>query len=864
MVTAAERDRRRPRALRRAEDGRSLTRDEVAALLTATGDDLARLVAHAGAVRDKAPWYAEGAWGRAPDGRRRVTYSRKVFVPLTHLCRDACGYCTFAWPPKGDVPAYMSPDEVLDVVRAGRDAGCTEALFTLGDRPEERYPAARAWLDARGYDSTVAYLRAVAIRVVEETGLLPHLNPGVLSWSELALLRPVAASMGLMLESTSTRLLERGQAHHHAPDKDPAVRLRMLEDAGRLAVPFTSGLLVGIGETPEERADTLLALREAHRRYGHLQEVIVQHFVPKPDTAMRDHRPPSPDAVLAAVAAARVVLGPTVHVQAPPNLTPGGEADLLAAGIDDLGGVSPVTPDHVNPEMPWPHLDALAERTAAAGFALTQRLCVYPEWATRPDPWLDPRIAGPVAALADPTGLALPGVVPAGVPWQEPTLTLRDTTTAMAAVIDGDEAGGSAADGRNARTADAEDDLHRAVYGDLHAVTESYNRAGPQVDWTPRHVLGRDVAAALATAQRGVVLDDDVARRLFEASGRELAALERAADELRRELVGDTVTYVVNRNLNFTNVCYVGCRFCAFAQRRDDPDAYTLGMDQIADRVAEAWDRGATEVCMQGGIHPDLPGDHYFRVLDAVKGRVPDMHVHAFSPMEVVNGASRLGISIRDWLVEARDRGLGSIPGTAAEILDDDVRWVLTKGKLPADTWEEVVRTAHDVGLPSSSTMMYGHVDHPGHWVAHIKRLRTIQEDTGGFTEFVPLPFVHQLAPIYLAGVARPGSTPEEDRRVHAIARLLLAGAIDHVQVSWVKLGLDGAATLLQGGADDLGGTLMEETISRMAGSDHGVAHTVAELRATIEGIGRTAAERSTTYDRVDPGGIRTRVEDAA
>ncbi len=861
MVDQQERDRRRPRALRRAEDGRSLTRDEVAALLTATGDDLDRLVAQAGAVRDRAPWFADGGWGRTPDGGRRVTYSRKVFVPLTHLCRDACGYCTFAWPPKGDVPAYLSPDEVLEIARRGQEAGCKEALFTLGDRPEERYPAARSWLDAHGYDSTVAYLRSVAIRVIEETGLLPHLNPGVLSWSELSLLRPVAASMGLMLESTSERLLQKGEAHANAPDKDPAVRLRMLEDAGRLAIPFTSGLLIGIGETPEERADTLLALRDAHRRYGHLQEVIVQHFVPKPDTAMRDRPSPPEHEVLAAVAAARLVLGPTVHVQAPPNLSPGGEARLLAAGIDDLGGVSPITPDHVNPEKPWPHLDALAERTAAAGFELTERLCVYPEWATRPDPWLDSRMAGPVADLATPEGLARSGHVPEPQPWQAPVLTLQDTTAAMDAVISGDEAGGSAADGRNARSAAAEDDLHRAVYGDIAEVAATYRRdEGPRV--TPGSDLSRDVAAALAAAQGGTVLDDDAARLLFDAEGADLEALARAADEVRADRVGDEVTYVVNRNLNFTNVCYVGCRFCAFAQRRDDPDAYTLGMDQIAARVRDARDRGATEVCMQGGIHPDLPADHYFRVLDTVREATPELHVHAFSPMEVVNGAAKLGVSIREWLTEARDRGLGSIPGTAAEILDDEVRWVLTKGKLPADTWEEVVRTAHDVGLPSSSTMMYGHVDHPGHWVAHIKRLRSIQEDTGGFTEFVPLPFVHQLAPIYLAGVARPGSTPDEDRRVHAVARLLLQGAIDHVQTSWVKLGLEGAQVMLRGGADDLGGTLMEETISRMAGSDHGVSHTPEELEGAIRGIDRTPRERTTTYGVVERAataeGVRT------
>ncbi len=842
-----------PRALHRAEQGRTLRADEATALLTARDGDLDRLLVVAGRVRDAAPWYAEGAWGRAPDGRRRVTYSRKVFVPLTHLCRDACGYCTFAWPPHGDVPAFLGPDEVLDVARRGQQAGCKEVLFTLGEQPEQRYPVARDWLQARGYETTLEYLRAVAILVIEETGLLPHLNPGVLSWEQLATLKQVAASMGMMLESTSTRLLERGQAHFAAPDKDPQVRLRTLQDAGRLSVPFTSGLLVGIGETLAERTDTLLALRDVHRRYGHLQEVIVQNFRAKPDTAMRDHPEPDLEEVLATVATARVLLGPTLHLQAPPNLSPDTYGDLLRAGIDDWGGVSPVTPDHVNPEAPWPHLDELADRSAAHGFVLTERLCVYPEQVTCPDPWLAGRMRGPVAALADASGLARPGARPEPHPWQDAEVVSVELSGAMAAVIDGDESDGSAADGRNARSAAADDDLHRAVYGDLHVIADGVLAANaPRTVVPPRTAIRREVAAALDRAQRGVVLDDVEVARLFDTSGVELDALAAAADELRAQRVGDTVTYVVNRNLNFTNVCYTGCRFCAFAQRRDDPDAYQLSLDDIADRVEQAWQAGATEVCMQGGIHPDLPGDYYFAVLDAIRARVPDIHIHAFSPMEVVNGATRLGIPVREWLTEARDRGLDSIPGTAAEILDDEVRWVLTKGKLPAAAWVEVVTTAHEVGLPSSSTMMYGHVDEPRHWIAHLKLLRRIQEDTGGFTEFVPLPFVHQLAPIYLAGVARPGSTWEEDRQVHAIARLLLAGAIDHVQVSWVKLGLHRAVDLLRGGCDDLGGTLMEETISRMAGSQHGVALTPERLAEAARVAGRPVRERTTVYGLVE------------
>ena len=850
-----------PRALRRAEDGRALTRSEGAALFTARGEDLERLMAIARQVREAAPWYADGAWGRASDGRLRVTYSRKVFIPLTHLCRDSCGYCTFAHPPRGDVPAFLAPESVLDIARAGAAAGCREALFTLGDRPELRYPAAAAWLAARGYDSTLEYLRAMSILVIEETGLLPHLNPGLMGWADVASLKQVAPSMGIMLEQVTDRLHAPGGAHHHAPTKRAEVRLRTLEDAGRLSVPFTSGMLIGIGETPGERVDTLRALLATHRRYGHLQEVIVQNFRAKPDTAMRAAPEPDADEMVATVAASRILLGPTLHLQAPPNLSPDDLPRVLAAGIDDWGGVSPVTPDHVNPEAPWPALERLAAVSASGGFVLTERLTVYPEYVMTPDPWLAGRMRGPVAALAGVDGLADPAVRAAGIAWQEPVVEPHGMTAAMRAVVDGveGESGpGSAADGRNARRADRDDAVHRAVFGDVHAVAEGVVASNaPRPEAPPRSRIRRAVASALARAGRGTVLDDAEALLLLETTGVELEAFTRVADEVREERVGPLVTYVVNRNINATNVCYVGCRFCAFAQRRDDPDAYTLSLDEVADRAEEAWESGATEVCIQSGIHPDLPGDHAFRILDAVRSRVPGIHVHAFSPMEVVSGASSLGIGVREWLEEARTRGLGSIPGTAAEILDDEVRWVLTKGKLPTAQWIEVVSTAHDLGIPSTSTMMYGHVDEPRHWVAHLKLLRALQETSGGFTEFVPLPFVHQLAPIYLAGVARPGSTFVEDRRVHALARLLLAGAIDNVQLSWVKLGLGAAGVLLKGGCNDLGGTLMEETISRMAGSGHGVRQSPEDLEGAARAIGRPVAQRTTDYRMVVPASPR-------
>ncbi|MDA2983990.1 MAG: bifunctional FO biosynthesis protein CofGH [Actinomycetota bacterium] len=859
--SADELTRTLPRALRRAQDGRALTRTEAAALFTARGEHLERLIAIAGTIRAAAPWYREGAWGRAPDGRPRVTYSRKVFIPLTHLCRDACGYCTFAHPPRADSPAFLSPEAVLAIARAGAAAGCREALFTLGDRPEERYPSAHEWLAARGYASTLEYLRAMAILVIEETGLLPHLNPGLLAWSDLASLKQVAPSMGIMLEQVSDRLHEPGGAHRHAPTKRADVRLRTLEDAGRLAVPFTSGMLIGIGETPGERVDTLRALRDTHRRYGHLQEVIVQNFRAKPDTAMRDAPEPDGDEMVAAVATARIVLGPTMHLQAPPNLSPDDLGRVLAAGIDDWGGVSPVTPDHVNPEAPWPELERLAAVSEAGGFVLSERLTVYPEYASTPDPWLAGRMRGPVAALAGRDGLADVTTRAVGQAWQDPVVVPHGMTAAMRAVIEGDGHGDGpdAADGRNARAADRDDAVHRAVFGDVHAVAEGVVATNaPRVEAPPRSRIRRDVARVLALAAGGTVLDDADALLLFSTTGVELEALARTADEVREERVGPLVTYVVNRNINATNICYVGCRFCAFAQRRDDPDAYTLSLEEVADRAEEAWAVGATEVCIQSGIHPDLPGDHAFRILDAVKARVPGMHVHAFSPMEVVSGAGQMGIGVREWLEEARARGLGSIPGTAAEILDDEVRWVLTKGKLPTAQWIEVVTTAHALGIPSTSTMMYGHVDEPHHWVAHLKLLRRLQEQSGGFTEFVPLPFVHQLAPIYLAGIARPGSTFEEDRRVHAVARLLLAGAIDNVQLSWVKLGLDAAGVLLEGGCNDLGGTLMEETISRMAGSAHGVRQSPEALEAAARATGRPVAQRMTDYTLVGvPAGSR-------
>ncbi|MGU3293763.1 bifunctional FO biosynthesis protein CofGH [Williamsia sp. M5A3_1d] len=825
------------RALRRVRDGATVNADEAAVLLAARGDDLADLCASAARVRDA---------GLVAAGReRQVTYSRKVFIPLTRLCRDRCHYCTFVTVPgklarDGHGP-FLEMDEVLDIARRGAELGCKEALFTLGDRPEDRWPEAAQWLDERGYDSTLDYVRAASIRVLEETGLLPHLNPGVMSWQEISRLKPVAPSMGMMLETTSRRLFtDKGECHHGSPDKDPEIRKRVLVDAGRLSVPFTTGILVGIGETRLERAESILEIRSTHKAFGHIQEVIVQNFRAKSDTAMRSVPDADIDEFVAAVAVARVLLGPSMRIQAPPNLVSAAEcAALIGAGVDDWGGVSPLTPDHVNPERPWPNLDTLAEITAAAGYTLTERVAAQPQYVLAGQPWIDPRITGHVHALADPvTGLAA-DVMPVGRPWQEPDEDWQSSGRVdLHTAID--------TDGRNTET---RSDLGSA-FGDWDTVREQVLALSADAASAPAR-LDADVLSALRNAERDPAACSDADYlALATADGDGLEALVALADSLRKEVNGDDVTYVVNRNINFTNICYTGCRFCAFAQRKGDADAYTLAAEEVADRAWEAHVAGATEVCMQGGIDPELPVTGYADLVRAVKARVPSMHVHAFSPMEIVNGASRGGQSIREWLTALREAGLDTIPGTAAEILDDEVRWVLTKGKLPTAEWIEVVTTAHEVGLRSSSTMMYGHVDAPRHWVGHLNILRGIQDRTGGFTEFVPLPFVHQSSPLYLAGASRPGPTHRDNRAVHALARVMLHGRIHNIQTSWVKLGTAGTQVMLQGGANDLGGTLMEETISRMAGSQHGSEKTVAELRTIATGIGRPARERTTTHAR--------------
>jgi len=735
------------------------------------------LLARAAAVRDE----AHGT---------RVTYSPKVFIPLTRLCRDRCGYCTFATAPARVESPYLVPDDVLAIAVAGAEAGCHEALFTLGERPEDRYPAARAWLDEHGWASTVEYLVAMCRLVQAETGLLPHANAGALGPDELAALREVAPSQGMMVET-----LAAVACHDGSPDKTPERRLATLEAAGELAIPFTTGILVGIGESRADRLDALEAIAASHRRHGHVQEVIVQNFLPKAGTAM--HKAPAcpPDEYLEAIALARLVLPPEVHVQAPPNLSDDFGV-LLSAGIDDWGGVSPVTADHVNPERPWPALDRLRAVTEGAGRTLAPRLTIYPEYALEPERWLDEGLRFAVLDRSDAEGLG------------------RDDRWYSGAEVD-----------------------------------------PPLLVPGPSAPTGSAVHDVLQGVAAGEEVGEDEIVTLFSARGPEVVAVAEAADELRREQVGDAVTFVVNRNINYTNVCTFKCRFCGFSKGplslnlRGTP--YLLTLEEIQERVRDAAAVGATEICLQGGIHPDFDGDYYLDVARAVSEAAPGIHVHGFTALEVTEGARRLGEPLGEYLQRLQAVGLKTLPGTAAEILDDEVRAVLCPDKITTDEWLEAHRIAHSVGLRSNVTIMFGAVEAPRSWARHLVRTRALQKETGGFTEFVPLPFVHMAAPIYLQHRSRRGPTFREVLLMHAVGRIAYRGWIDNVQGSWVKVGLGGLRQLLQAGVNDLGGTLMDENISRAAGAEHGQQLGEADFRALVEPLGRTLEQRTTLYGRV-------------
>jgi FO synthase len=762
--------------LERSRSGALLAADDVFALLDSDG--LLAMMAAAAERRDR----AHGSI---------ISYSRKVFIPLTQLCRDSCHYCTFAHPPRRGRRAYLGADEVLAIAQAGAEAGCREALFTLGDKPERRYRAAREELAALGHDTTISYLAAMAALVLEQTGLLPHINAGVMTAAELGALRRVSVSQGLMLETAAVRLGARGGPHFGSPDKEPSVRLAVMRAAGELAIPFTSGILIGIGETRRERLESLLRLRELQETYGHIQEIIIQNFCAKAGTRMANHPEPALPEHLWTIAAARLMFGPEMNIQAPPNLAAGTLPQLVAAGINDWGGVSPVTPDHVNPERPWPHLDALARETARAGKVLVERLAVYPAYARHADVWLGAAVRTAVMRSADGTGFARSD------PW----------------------------------------------------VAGAANN--PSVE--PRFALVHsDIEAILDRAVSGRTLNEDDIVTLFASRGDAFHAVCAAADALRTTHCGDDVSYVVTRNINYTNICYFRCKFCAFSKGKLSDNLrgrpYDLNLDEIQRRVIEAWDRGAVEVCLQGGIHPAYTGATYLAICRAIKQACPEIHIHAFSPLEIWQGAATLGMSVHAFLHDLKQVGLGSLPGTAAEILDDEVRAVICPDKIATAQWLEVVESAHRLGIRTTATIMFGHVDHYRHWARHLLRLRALQSRTAGFTEFVPLPFVPMQTPIHLRGASRLGPTYREAVLMHAVGRLALHPVVKNIQTSWVKMGRDGAAACLKAGANDLGGTLMNESITRAAGAVHGEEMPPEAMEAIITALGRQPRQRTTLY----------------
>ena len=747
-----------------------------------------------------------------------MTYSPKVFIPLTKLCRDVCHYCTFAKTPRHLAQAYMSVDEVLESCRKAEALGCKEALFTLGEKPELRYRAARQALADLGFDTTLDYLAHVASKVLAETSLLPHINAGCMTAAEIEKLRAVSASMGIMLESAAERLCQAGMPHYGSPDKLPATRLATIERAGAAQVPFTSGILIGIGETRRERIEALLLLRESHARHEHLQEIIVQPFRAKPDTKMAAHTEPVLDDLLWTIAVTRLIFGPEMSIQAPPNLSPAALGQLVGAGINDWGGVSPLTPDFVNPEAPWPHIERLSRETNTAGKYLQERLTIYPRYALRPERWLDENLHRRILAAIDASGYPRNDDWIAGESCDPPLAVTRPL------MVD-----------REANREADRDAVTRQLMADR-------DTAG----------VSDDIVAIVSRGALGVALSNEEITRLFAARGEDFGYVCRKADALRAQVNGDIVTYVVNRNINYTNICYFKCQFCAFSKGKLSENLrgkpYDLDTGEIARRSREAWARGATEVCMQGGIHPRYTGRNYLDILQQVKSAVPEMHVHAFSPLEVWQGAKTLGISTEEFLVELKRAGLGSLPGTAAEILDDGVRARICPDKLNSSDWISVIETAHAVGLKTTATMMFGHVDTPEHWARHLIEIRELQRRTGGFTEFVPLPFVAREAPIYLKGRARRGPSFREAVLVHAIARIVLHGLIDNIQASWVKLGTGGVAVCLQAGVNDVGGTLMNESITRAAGAQHGQEWPAAQIESAIRKLGRTSVQRTTLY----------------
>jgi len=842
---------------------RPLDRDAVLAVLRASDAELEPLLAEARDLRDSY-LLRIGTPGT-------VTYSRKVFIPLTYLCRYRCSYCTFVKVREDAGAEFRSLDEVVAIATSGREWGCTEALFTLGEAPELRHPEAQAWLRAHGYETTVDYVIAAAKEVIKRTGLLPHANPGAVTAEEMRALREVTASQGVMMEQLTDRLLKPGEAHAGAAGKARATRLDQLKLADETHTPFTTGFLIGIGETLEERADTIVSIAEAIDAFDPpaVQEVIVQNFRAKPDTPMRARDDATEGEMIRAIAATRLVLGDRISVQAPPNLTPKTYGAYLDAGINDWGGISPVTPDHVNPEMPWPGIEEVAQTCAEHGLTLRQRLPIYPHYVTDERAfvrYVAPSMRRHVLAVSDAMGLAREDRWYAGEGWTPVLRAAQPEPKRRALAIN---------DNKPALTADAVSKLatshvREGAYGapppedlvgfdemlpDLpgrtvldHERADAHGWLGPYIVAPER--ASNEVQSLLSKAHQGERLDLAEVERLFRAEGPDLAAILTKADEIRRDVIGNDVTYVVNRNITYTNFCHTGCTFCGFARPIGHEDGYYFAPDEVGRKTKEAWDIGATEVCIQGGIHPENDGEIYLQIAGAVKDAAPNIHLHGFSPLEITVGATTLGVPLERYLAMLKDAGLDSIPGTAAEILDTRVRPKITPQKLSAEDWISLMRAAHTTGLRSTTTIMFGHIDDPRAWAIHLLRLRDLQAETGGFTEFVPLPFVHHRTPMFMRGGSRTGPTWREALKIHALGRIVLHPHITNIQASWVKMGVEGVLACLQAGVNDFGGTLGEEHISRMAGASHGLGHSVNELESAVARAGRTAVERTTTYGR--------------
>ena len=727
-----------------------------------------------------------------------VTYSPKVFIPLTHLCRDVCHYCTFAKTPKKTQSAYMSIEDVIASAKKAEQVGCKEALFTLGEKPELRYSTARKALKELGHDSTLSYLYAASKAVLKETNLLPHLNPGCMNEIEIQIMRKVSASMGLMLESSSKRLCEKGGPHYGSPDKDPEVRLNTIDLAGKYNIPFTTGILIGIGETRLERVQSLKAIKDIHDKYGHIQEIIIQNFKPKVHTKMSNFEEPLTEELVWTIAVARIIFGSEMSIQAPPNLNTNKLNLLISSGINDWGGVSPLTPDYVNPELPWPHLENLYKETLTAGKNLVPRLTIYPKYTKNLNKWVDQSLHAKILHLSDSMGFSR-------------------------------EDNWSTGRGSIPERKEKVIPLHKSLRFTGH----------------------------LKIIQSGKSLSYKQIADLFDARGVDFNFITSAANELRKDQVGQEVTYVVNRNINYTNICYFGCTFCAFSKGKGNQELrgkpYDISVNEILRRCREAETRGATEVCLQGGIHPSYNGDTYKEIIASIKKQSPFLHIHAFSPLEIWQGASTLHLSLEDYLKDLKNIGLNSLPGTAAEILDDSIRRVICPDKINTSQWLEVMRTAHKIGLPSTATIMFGHVDNPEHWANHLMHIKNLQEDTGGFTEFVPLPYVAKEAPMYKRGQSRYGPTLRESILMHSISRLVLYPSIKNIQTSWVKMGPSGIKLCLEAGANDLGGTLMSESITSAAGAEHGQELSSLQFKKIIKDLQRTPRQRNTLYGDVDP-----------